>query len=194
MNSTSIGWTGAGRAEYMIHMVRLSGRSDSNNSDRFVALAKEQLALETKDRSHWILDFGFWILDLRFGDRAGTAAFQLRNPFLRAVFRVRQARMNFSREARRLVLLIVLERTTMKIRSFGMNRELLRNAYIRSSARIPAGRLRSFQASLAPTGCTSPVRFRSSVPERQGCRLTGPQGCGRYFGYFGATAAGGCGC
>jgi hypothetical protein len=56
MNSTSIRWTGAGRAEYMIHMVRLSSRSDSNNSDRFVALAKEQLALETKDRSH---DFSF---------------------------------------------------------------------------------------------------------------------------------------
>ena len=56
MNSTSIGWTGAGRAEYMIHMVRLSGRSDSNNSDRLVALAKEQLALETKD---WFHDFPF---------------------------------------------------------------------------------------------------------------------------------------
>jgi hypothetical protein len=58
--AVSLGWT-----EYEIP---LSSWPDSNHTVRFVALAKEQLALITHDGSHgisFLWDLGFTICDLR---------------------------------------------------------------------------------------------------------------------------------
>src|SRR5262245_61296508 len=69
-----VSWTSARRAK---HKGRLGRRSDSKDTDWLVALAVEQLALETEDWSHGI-PFGLvvvvekrCVLSVRSGRRAG---------------------------------------------------------------------------------------------------------------------------